>query len=107
METQKQRCKRIKYWTSLTKKERKEYQLKVLYGMSYKDYWNLYCDQHGCCAICGKHRSKLNRELCVDPNHKTEKVRGLLCYNCNTFIGKAFENRVTLLRAIRYLGDKK
>jgi hypothetical protein len=107
METRKQKGNRMRYWASLTKKERREHYLKVTYNISGKDYWDLYCDQRGCCAICGKHRSKLSRELCVDHDHKTGKVRGLLCYNCNTFIGKAFENRVFLLRAIQYLGGKK
>lgn len=37
------------------------------------------------CAICKKHRSEFKNNLSVDHNHKTDKIRGLLCYRCNKF----------------------
>ena len=37
--------------------------------------------QDGRCAICGNKPRK--RRLDVDHNHKTGKVRGLLCRRCN------------------------
>lgn len=42
--------------------------------------------QHQCCAICAKHESQFTKRLAVDHNHKTGKVRGLLCYRCNKFV---------------------
>lgn len=40
-------------------------------------------EQKGCCAICGKHQSKLKSKLHVDHCHVTGKVRQLLCKTCN------------------------
>ena len=43
------------------------------------------------------------RALSVDHDHQTGKVRGLLCSDCNTGIGKLKEKRETFLSAIKYL----
>ena len=37
------------------------------------------------CAICKKPRSAFKKSLSVDHNHKSNKIRGLLCYKCNKF----------------------
>ncbi len=37
------------------------------------------------CAICNKPRSAFKKALSVDHNHKSGKIRGLLCYRCNRF----------------------
>lgn len=43
-------------------------------------------DKHGNqCAICKRPRSDFKNNLSVDHNHKTGKLRGLLCYQCNKF----------------------
>ena len=42
--------------------------------------------QNGCCAICGKAEALFKNRLAVDHNHRTGKVRGLLCYRCNKFL---------------------
>ncbi len=39
--------------------------------------------QKGCCAICKKPQSAFKNRLALDHNHKTGKLRGLLCYYCN------------------------
>ena len=38
------------------------------------------------CAICEKPRSAFKKNLAIDHNHKSGKIRGLLCYRCNKFI---------------------
>lgn len=38
------------------------------------------------CAICGKPESHFSKRLAVDHNHKSGKVRGLLCFRCNKFL---------------------
>jgi hypothetical protein len=44
-------------------------------------------DKHGDkCALCKKPGSAFNKRLSVDHNHKTNKIRGLLCYRCNKFL---------------------
>lgn len=38
------------------------------------------------CSICEKPRSAFKKNLSVDHSHKTDRVRGLLCYRCNKFL---------------------
>jgi hypothetical protein len=64
--------------------------------------------QGGVCAICGKpetsvHQSGAVRRLAIDHNHETGQVRGLLCMDCNTFLGRTGDNIATLKKAIQYL----
>jgi len=51
------------------------------------------------CDICGRTGIK----MVVDHDHKTGKIRGLLCYNCNLAIGNAFDDIARLMAMIRYL----
>src|ERR1700693_631716 len=73
------------------------------YGITLEEYDSIFKDQKGCCAICGIYYSKLKKKLCVDHNHLTGKVRGLLCNACNQGIGYLQENNTTLLSALKYL----
>lgn len=50
------------------------------YGVSGTSLEQLLIDQRGCCAICLQPTQRLS----VDHNHSTLKVRGLLCYTCNS-----------------------
>lgn len=52
------------------------------YDLSHEDYKKMLKAQNNQCAICGK-LSNGNRPLAVDHDHENNKVRGLLCYNCN------------------------
>lgn len=46
----------------------------------------MFEEQKGRCSICGKHQSEFENRLCVEHNHKTDKVRGLVCKVCNHLI---------------------
>jgi len=63
--------------------------------------------QNGKCAICegtdGGHRNGEPKALAVDHNHKTGKVRGLLCESCNQGIGKLKDSPETCRKAADYL----
>lgn len=66
--------------------QRRGNRLKQLYGISVTDYGALFKTQRGRCAIC---RAARNRpRLSVDHDHKTGRVRGLLCYSCNIRLGQ-------------------
>ena len=54
-------------------------------------------EQNHACAICGTTDSG-RRRFCIDHNHHTQKVRGLLCDRCNMFVGHAKES-VTLMKS--------
>ena len=77
------------------------------YGITVDDYDNILKSQAHCCKICGIHISQLDRRLCVDHNHDTGKVRGLLCDSCNTSLGKFEDNAELLKRAVWYLEDSE
>ena len=53
----------------------------------------------GVCEICSTTEGK----MCVDHDHKTGSVRGLLCEPCNFMLGHAKDNTNTLANAIAYL----
>lgn len=77
------------------------------YGISEAEYWRLHDCQNGLCAICQKPETATRkgtlRLLCVDHEHKTGKVRGLLCNRCNRTIGYMGENPGLLRAAAVYL----
>lgn len=74
------------------------------YGLTLDDYKELQKKQNGKCAICGAEIGNSEGDrLYVDHNHKTGKVRGILCSNCNIGIGKFHDNISLLKRAIEYL----
>jgi hypothetical protein len=55
--------------------------------------------QEGCCAICGRD----DVELFVDHSYRTGKTRGLLCRQCNTFLGMGKDSPTRLRKALAYL----
>lgn len=57
--------------------------LKRKFGITTIIYDNMLKEQNNSCAICKKHTSHFKKRLAVDHNHKTGKIRGLLCYRCN------------------------
>lgn len=56
------------------------------YGITGEQYLALYAFQGGKCAIC-KRATGTTRRLSVDHDHKTGKIRGLLCRPCNNMLG--------------------
>ena len=57
-------------------------------GWTPEDYEEAYIKQDGKCAICGcKLNSSRYTRFAGDHDHRTGKLRGLLCTNCNTALG--------------------
>lgn len=77
------------------------YTLKKDFGMTLENYSSLFERQNGLCAICQKEEKK--KRLSIDHDHKTKKVRGLLCSQCNSAIGLFSDNIVLMKNAIAYL----
>ena len=75
-------------------------------NFTIEQYNDLLEKQNGVCAICGVEKNKNNSSLCVDHDHKTGKIRGLLCHLCNTAIGKFNDDILLLEKAIKYIKDK-
>jgi hypothetical protein len=80
------------------------------FNLSLEEYKRMWDSQGGLCAICNQpethKRNGKTKNLAVDHDHQTGKIRGLLCFDCNTGIGKLKEDASILLSAIHYLGPK-
>jgi hypothetical protein len=74
--------------------------IKHYYKMSLISWKQLYHQQNGVCALCFGLNTK-GKRLCVDHDHDTGKIRGLLCTRCNITLGK--HETKWFVRAIAYL----
>lgn len=87
----------------------RNYKLMTIFNISLQEYNLLLNKQNKVCAICLKNeitvdnRTNKVKNLAVDHCHKTGKVRGLLCANCNIGLGKFKEDFKNLNSAIEYL----
>jgi hypothetical protein len=74
------------------------------YKIRLADCLRLSEAQNDCCRICKQHKSKAPlQQLCVDHDHKTGQVRGLLCRHCNNGLAKFDDNVFSIFNAIGYL----
>ena len=76
--------------------------LRRQYGITITDYRTLKEKQGGRCAICSK-PAEGEWSLCVDHDHSTGAIRGLLCLHCNKGLGQFGDTIEGLMRAVRYL----
>lgn len=92
--------------------EEKNFRTKVYFlkkvDLSFDQFKEMLERQDHRCAICGnkeklKHQSGTARLLCIDHDHKTMKVRGLLCQRCNTAIGFLNDDISLVQKALAYL----
>lgn len=80
--------------------------LRRKFGITLIEYQNLLDSQRGVCFLCKNpekiknHISKKTSSLAVDHCHKTGKIRGLLCFKCNTTIAH-IENNPDIYQIIR------
>ena len=93
-------------WRKINPDKAKDTYYRYQYGISLIEYRQIHDKQGGLCAICGNPERVNGRSLCVDHNHQTGEVRGLLCLDCNTGIGHFKDNKKYLASAIDYLESK-
>lgn len=78
--------------------------LMKLYGLSVEDWNRMFLAQGGKCAICDRHQTAVPKQrLQVDHDHETDKIRGLLCSDCNMGLGLFRDNLTSLAKASEYL----
>lgn len=84
----------------MTKSERKKWQdIYYKYKLTKLQYETMVMKQNGLCLGCGL----VPKKMCVDHDHMTGKVRGLLCSDCNFVLGFAKDKTTTLENLVRYL----
>lgn len=91
----------------LMKQKDRKNMLKRFWNMSVKEYETLSNKQNGTCALCDKTESNPHKRLCIDHDHKTGKIRGLLCDNHNRAMGLFKDSIEDLEKAIEYLKKHK
>lgn len=72
------------------------------YGLTVEQYEAMVQRQGNCCAICGNGPT-IGKTLCVDHDHRTGKVRGLLCNTCNVGMGALKDDPELVWLAFAYL----
>src|ERR1700752_3260476 len=90
-------------WCAKNKDKRKEYKLKTRYGITTKEWEEMFSAQERNCAICRSSDPKSKCGCDTVHCHSTGRVRGILCHPCNVMIGQAEDNIETLSNAITYL----
>jgi hypothetical protein len=85
-----------------TRLKERQNNLKRMFGMSIEEYDEKLVNQGGVCQICGLECIS-GKRLAVDHDHKTGKIRDLLCSNCNGGLGKFQDNPELLIKAADYL----
>lgn len=93
---------------SVNAEARRATRIKHRYGITADEYDRLV-ESQGCrCSICGEvpdaqnTRAHWGGKLCVDHDHETGEIRGLLCNDCNLAIGYGKTPEI-LIAAAEYL----
>lgn len=76
---------------------------KYRYGIDQKEYNKMINDANGKCGIC----RQMSEKLCIDHDHSTGKVRGMICNKCNLGLGHFNDNEKLLQYAIYYLKESQ
>jgi hypothetical protein len=78
--------------------------IRTKYGLEPEQFDEMLEAQDFECAICTTDTpTKIG--WCVDHNHSTGAVRGILCNHCNVMLGNARDNPAILLAGAQYLGN--
>lgn len=96
------RCYLCRNNRSYDAKKKRNYNLKRRYGISSDEFDALFKRQGSKCGIC--QRTDAKQYVC-DHDHTTGAVRGILCRNCNSGIGKIGDTLERARQAVRYLED--
>ena len=82
-------------------KRAKAKEIERKYKITLQEYEQWFENADGKCELCGS-----TFRLALDHDHITGKIRGVLCFDCNTAIGKLGDNIGGLERALSYLRER-
>lgn len=83
---------------------KRDWRLRMHYGISLDVYNTLFMRQGGKCKICNG-VSPSGKRLCVDHHGATGIIRGLLCHSCNMAIGYLKDSPELLQKTLKYLSS--
>ena len=80
----------------------KEVAYKIGQSFEFVENWfnKQWMKQQAQCAVCGK---VFSDDDCIDHDHSTNQLRGLLCNSCNVGIGMLKDSPELCLKASKYL----
>lgn len=102
---------RMNQCRSCVQKNSKGRHLKHRFGLSLEDFNQMVVSQDGRCLICNRQFDltlgpKNNMTPRVDHDHKTSRVRALLCSACNSALGFIGESIDRCLGMISYIKNR-
>ena len=77
--------------------------LKNKFNLTEEEYLKIFEDQEHKCGICATEVTPFASDSHVDHDHKTGKVRGILCCHCNSGLGWFKDSKESLMNAVLYL----
>lgn len=86
------------------KRQHNKYLKERRYGITQDQFDQMLVDQNNKCKIC-KNEFKNSKDTHIDHCHSTNKVRSLLCNNCNLALGQFMDNTDIMDNAIKYLSN--
>lgn len=89
-------------WRKANPEKRRAQDLRALYRIDKVDVARLLEEQGNECPICGR-----DEPTCVDHSHRTGRVRGILCRQCNAGLGQFRDDPTLIEAAIAYLEKAK
>lgn len=99
--------KNPEYWVEWRHKNLdkcKSADIKRKFGITLVEFEAMMAAQNGICLICEVEFWTLNiRDVAIDHDHVTGKLRGILCRKCNTGIGMMNDDVNVVKRAVKYL----
>lgn len=85
-----------------SKRRAKDRRLRTRYGITLEQFEAILAAQGNVCAVC----KQGDKVFCVDHNHKTLKIRGIICLNCNLrVIGGARDKDELIINAAEYVAN--
>jgi hypothetical protein len=103
------RSKYMKEWNASNKGQRTRTARSLrknfdVYGLTIEQYEEKWLQQDGKCEICKKECPVYGQyRMHIDHDHKTGKVRGLLCASCNVVLGQSKDSTEVLENSAAYL----
>lgn len=85
----------------------KSHHLGKRYGLTITEFERMLTEQDNRCLICElPFGEKMTRQPCVDHDHATGRVRGLLHRDCNAALGVFRDSAALLRRAADYVDSE-
>ncbi len=101
------KAKKMQQWHAQTPKEKYFVMVRRRFpGLAETDFWDILRSQDGRCPICLRTLSISfgdKSAFHLDHDHRTGRIRGILCGNCNCGIGQLKDLPGNMRRAAEYV----